>query len=598
MKLKKTKIALALLSTAFIATGCNKISADLSNGNEAIVVDNNGATVNVELNEIKQIFDAIKNGDNYTTYVNTMITEALAKAYVGNYQVDKDGNVYIEGLDLTSDSSVIEFVKNHKFYWNWVSTSTKVRKEDSVDVSKVNEYRNRIKSYIDLVTKEVVSSLYDDAISSSYMKNNRFYESLFARHIYGNLYSIYKADGSLEDAKLLYTTPDYKSEENKETFENAGYTFGKLITRDYDVENNYEMVISGDTQLLHLYHYKDYINYEIMPNIMSNLLTESYIFEKQYQAIGGTQSRKINFIKIADNSKNQAPELMRAYIEKYLTSETSDNVDFTPLINAWIGDHVELSKEENKGANELAKSVFGEESTVIDSEFKSYIDGKSGEDYPYYDGSLYGDLIKSYSNLTNNPSTNDSSTYSSFTTFDSINYDPAEGLEIKRQNLQTESYVTNKWGTSGSFDVGSTDIVTNLFSYGLSNEFKKAKNENVTYLVNGYYLKQFQVNGPTFLKKTSYTNEIDSILWKNDDNYYIIEVVDQVARDTLSMSSDDSEETKKEIEEYARTIGYTVAEKDTYTKNAVLYYLEQSNINYHDQDVYDYFEDNYSDLFD
>lgn len=601
MKNKKLRVTLALLSTTLLLSGCNKISADLSNGSDAIVVDKDGSTVNVEQNEIKEIFDAIKNGDNYTGYVNSMVKEALAKAYVGEYKVDKDGKVYIEGLDIDSDSSVIEFVTKHQFYRNWVSTSSSVNYEDTVDSSKVSLYRNRINAYIDLVEKEMIKSLYNDANSSSYKKNSKFYESLYVRSLYASCKTLYNKDGSkidADDAELLYTTPDYKNESNKEEFENAGYTFGKLITREYDVENNYKAIVEGDTALLHLYHYVDYINNQILPDITSNLLTESYIFEKQYQSIGRSKTRKINFVKIADNSNNQAPELMRAFIEKYLVSETESNVSYSTLIDAWTGDHVELSKEENKGANELAKSVFGNESTLLDSEFVSYIDGKSGEDYPYYDGSKYGDLIKDYSYLTNNPTTNDSSKYSDFTSFDNLTYEPEEGLEIKRQQLACDSYVTSKWGTSSSFDVGSTDIVTSLFSYGLASEFKTAKDNDTTFIVDGYYLKQFVKGGPTFLKKTSYTNEIDSILWENDDNYYIIEVVDQVGLDTLSLTTSSTDSEKETVEDYARTIGYTVASGDTYTSNAILYYLEKSNINYHDQDVYDYFKDTYPDLFD
>ena len=57
------------------------------------------------------------------------------------------------------------------------------------------------------------------------------------------------------------------------------------------------------------------------------------------------------------------------------------------------------------------------------------------------------------------------------------------------------------------------------------------------------------------------------------------------------------DEEKAQIEDYAREIGYIVASDTTYTNNALVYYLEQSNINYYDQDVYDYFETTYPELF-
>ena len=51
------------------------------------------------------------------------------------------------------------------------------------------------------------------------------------------------------------------------------------------------------------------------------------------------------------------------------------------------------------------------------------------------------------------------------------------------------------------------------------------------------------------------------------------------------------------IETNAREAAYTLASGSTYTTNAMIYYLEQCNINYHDQDVYDYFVSTYPRLF-
>ncbi len=599
--MKKAKTTLLLLSAALLVTGCSKVSANLKNPNDPIVVDQAGNAVNVENNEINQIFNSIKNGDSYKTSVKEMLTEAIAKAYVGDYRVGSDGLVYIEGLNLDDDTSVMNFVNEHKFYWNWVSTSTSVEFEEEPSSSNVDYYRERIKAYIELVQKEIVTTLYDEAVVVTYMKNNRFYESLYAKSIYEKLYTVYDNSGKSVDPELLYTQPTYKDPENapeNKEFIDAGFTTGKLVTREYNPEDNYKMVIEGDTQLLHLYHYVDYINLSMIPDILSNLLTESYIFERQYQSIGRTQARKVNFIKISDTSSKMAQPLMRSYINTILRNESERNIDFSTLIDAWEGNHEKLSLEENKDAKDLALSVYGEESTKINSGFNSYIDGKSGEDYPYFNGSLYGDIIKNYSELTNNPTTNDSTLYTSFTSIDGIPYTPEEGLAIQIENLETTSYVTNEWGTSSSFDLGGSDMITNLFSYGLATEFERATDPNTSYVVDGYYVKQFTQGGPVFLKNNTYASDVDSILWQNEDDYYIVEIVDQVSLDTLALNSDSTDEEKTSVENYARDIGYTVASGGTYTNNALLYYLEKSNINYYDEDVRDYFESEFPDLFD
>ena len=602
---RKAKIGLVVLSATLLVTSCSKVSANLSNPDDPIVVDQSGATIEVENNTINTIFNTIKNGDSYASSVSDMLSEAIANAYIGTYKVNRDGNVYIEELgENPSDSQILEFVQNHKFYWNWESTSNSVQYEEETSSANISDYKNRINNYIELVQKEIVKTIYDEAVVATYQKNNRFYESLYAKSIYEKMYKIYDANGQTIDPSLLYSTPDYKNGENRSEFESAGFTFGKLVTRDYNPDEDYRAIIEGDTQLLHLYHYVDYINNSIIPDIMSKLLTQSYIFERQYQSIGRTQARHLNFIKLTNNSSNKAEQMMTEFVDRFLSKETESNVDFTPLIEAWIGDHNQLNSDESTldpetkaQAKELADAVFGEEQTTLDSEYQTYIDGKTGADYPHYQGSLYGDIIDDYSYLTNNPYTNDTSLYDGFVEIDGIPYTPEEGLNSKIENLSTTSYITNAWGDSGSFDVGSTDIVNNLFSYGLSSEFTTAKNANTNFAMDGYFLKQFTVGGPTFLKKIPYSNPIDSVIWNNESDYYIIEVVDQVSLSSLAIGPETTSEEKAQIEDYAREIGYIVASDTTYTNNALVYYLEQSNINYYDQDVYDYFETTYPELF-
>lgn len=593
--MKKRNLSLLLLASAsLLMTSCNKISAELRNPNDAVVTDISGATVQVEGNKLKEIYDAIKNGSNYTSAVNELVKEGLSEAYIGKYYLDQDGEIQIEGVDFSSNDSILEFIKEHKFYWNWVDTGSSVTYEDEPSSSNISDYKARLESYKELVMKEIVSSIYSQAVTATYMKNNRFYEILFAKYIYEQLYPVTDADGNSINAEIFYDTPDYKNESNKDISEDNGFTFGKLVTRDYDPEKDYKAIISGDTQLLHLEHYVEYINEKIVPDIIQTLLTQSYIYEKQYLSIGKTQSRKLNFIALPDNSSKDAEEMLREYVETYLSKETEKNVDYTPVIDAWNGVHGELEED----AKYLADTVFGDEIEKIDSKYSCYIDGKSAADYPYYDGSKYGDLIKDYSKLTNNPETNDVSTYSNYTSIDGITYTPSEGLEKLVENLSVTSYVTNEWGTSSTFSISDSTMTNRLFSYGLATEFETATDPDTSFIVDGYYLKQFQKGGPVFLKKESYSNPIDSIIWSSSDTYYIVEIVDQISPDTFATDSSTTQDQLEEIESYAIELGYDVAKAGSFTSAALIYYLKQSNINYHDQDVYDYFETNYSDLFD
>lgn len=597
--MKKKNLSLLLLASAsLIMTSCGKISADLKNPDDAVVNDNSGAAVNVEGNKIKEIYDAIKNGSNYTSTVNEIVKEGLSEAYIGKYYLDQNGEIQIEGVDFSSDSSILEFVKAHKFYWNWTGTGASVTYEEEPSSANISDYKERLETYKELVMKEVVSKLYSEAVTSSYMKNHRFYEVLYAKSIYEKLYPVTDESGNSISADILFETPDYKNETNRDLSEDNGFTFAKLVDRTYDPDQDYEAIISGDTQLIHLGHYVEYINSEIVPDITQTLLTQAYIYEKQYLSIGKTQSRKLNYITLSDNSDKDAQEMLREYVEAYLSKESEKNVYFTPVIDAWNGIHADLEDSSKEDAKYLAETVFGEEITTIDSKYSCYIDGKSAEDYPYYNGSKYGDLIKNYSKLTNNPKTNDSSTYSTYTSVDGITYTPEEGLSKLVENLATDSYVTNSWGTSSSFSISDSTMTNRLFSYGLATEYETATDPETSFIVDGYYLKQFTKGGPAFLKKESYSNPIDSIIWESSGTYYIVEIVDQVSPDTFATDSNTTTDELKEIESYAIELGYDVAKAGTYTSNALIYFLKQSNISYHDQDVYDYFETNYSDLFD
>ena len=606
-KLNKSKTLLVVLSSALLLTGCNSASVKLKNPDDPVVVDKNGNNIEVDSNKLKKIFDQIKNssGNTFASDIAKLLIEELAKSYIGDYKLNSKGELEIEGLDLSSDDSVYEFVSSHKFYWDWKSTGVSVVYEEEPSKSNISSYRERIQTYLDLVEKQIVKELYSSANTTSYVKNSRFYEVLFAKNLYSSLYPIYDANGNTIGSDVLFEVPDYKNKTNEDLFVKNGFTFGKLIDASYNVDDDYKMIVEGDTALLHLYHYVDYVNESVIPTIINNLLTQAYIYQKQYQSIGRTQSRKLNFITLSDSSSIYAETMLKTFVQEYLSKETSSDVDFTPVVEAWYGIHSELNTSDSsldsdikEKAHYLAETTFGTESTVIDSKFKSYIDGKTGEDYPYYDGSVYGDLIKKYSKLTNNPSTNDSSAYSNFTSIDSINYSPEEGLALQIENIKTTKYVTNKWGGSDNFSALTDSTMTNkLFSYGLSSEFETATNPNTSFIVDGSYLKQFVKNGPTFLKKTTYTNQYDSIVWKSNNTYFIIEVVDQISPDVLASGTDATKDELKEIENNAIDMGYTLASGTTFTSNAVIYFLKQSNINYYDQTVYDYFKSTYPALF-
>ena len=202
---------------------------------------------------------------------------------------------------------------------------------------------NTVKKIID---RQIVISMWSEANSSSYKRNNRFYEVLFARSIYEKLYNIKYTGGNTETdnndkiEEVLYTNPTYKEHyieisdkfnglKDKADDTDTGFTVGALIDGRYDT--NTDEGIENIKSILHINHYLDYVNNSILPGITTKLLIEQYILQEQYSAIGNTQSRSVNFIKIANNDQKNGDKFVKSFVEKYFTG--TDEADINKTTN-------------------------------------------------------------------------------------------------------------------------------------------------------------------------------------------------------------------------------------------------------------------------
>ena len=632
--MKKKTLLLTLASSTLLLSSCGKVVAQFPDGDSALT----NATIQLDHNTLNVIYDSIKNSDNYESDVNSILTSAIAKEVIGDFRVvadeaEADGyRIVLDGYDINfSDDSEVSadaktnFINSHPAYYNWETSGYRLTLSKNAPTKE--EFEPRLESIKNIIDSQIVSSLWSQANATDYKRNNRFYEVLFARNVYEQLYTVSVPEAALSGnslEKVLYTNPDYINHYNydgqgnflgfKDGIETLnGFTNGALIDGSYnttseDGRNNIKSV-------LHINYYLDYINNTILPTIIENLLVEQYIFEQQYTAIGNTQSRKVNYITIADNSEKNANAFLTSFIGTYITA--TDNSDrtgkstdekFEIASTAWKGIDFEISQ--NADAKALADQQFG--TSVIDNpshgldghggvnNYNSYY-AKYGDDaannkyFKYYKNTSYADLIEQYSTLTNDPTTNNATNYETFTTIDSHNYDPVVGFTIKADEIIVNDFTTAGWQSRD--DSSLPDAIKNkLYSFGLVNDWNNAVDSENAY--RGSYIYQ-DVNGRSYLRKDSFSSTIDSILWNDGDNYYIVEIEDIVTPSLVSFAETGlTNEQKVERENKARTIGYTLASGDTYRTNAITYYLEQCNINYHDQDVYDYFNTTYPDLFD
>lgn len=631
--MKKKALLLTLATSTLLLSSCGKISAEFPNENDPLT----NSTIELDHNTLKVIYDSIKNSDSYESDVSSILTAAIAKEVIGDFSLVADETngyrIVLVGYDVkedgtaTSDAEKTAFIESHPAYNNWEVSGYRLTLSESAPTP--TEFEARLESIRNIIESQVITSIWNEANASDYKRNNRFYEVLFARHVYEQLYTVDIPESELTNTNLedvLYTNPTYTNHYNEEVENGEFYGFNDTV-EDYHgltngvlIDGTYDTTTEDGrkkiTEVLHISYYLDYINNTILPGIIENLLVEQYIFEQQYTAIGNTQSRKVNYISITDNSEKDANAFLSSFISDYIisTNETNQKLPteekFDIVSTAWKG--IDFKIAQNASAKAMADTRFGASTTEnpsygldghngansYESYYATYDSTEANEKYfKYYENTEFADLVEKYSTLTNDPDTNNATNYETFTTIDSHNYDPVVGFTIKTDELIVKDFTTSGWQTRDASSLPDA-IKNKLYSFSFVNEWNSTLEKNDPFV--GTYIYQDPVTQKSYLRKDSFSSTIDSLLWNDGDNYYIVEIEDIVTPSLVSITNDggQTQEEKVKRENKARTIGYSLASSDTYTTNAITYYLEQCNINYHDQDVYDYFNTTYPDLFD
>ncbi|MBP5694955.1 MAG: hypothetical protein J6X03_05940 [Bacilli bacterium] len=629
--MKKKNVLFALGATAvLLLSSCDRITAYPVNGDDPLT----DTEIVLDHNTLKTIYDSIRTNNSYASDVRNLLAVSIAEKVLGKFEIQADTTnefgfkVVLTDYDGKSDSDKKAFIDSHGAYKNWEHTAFKLTMEEGAP-SK-DQFETRLGQIKKLIEEKIVTTLWDEANTSTYKRNNRFYEILYARDIYKKLYRIVdNAGNDVPVDEVLYENPTYQKHykyfnDDFDGFNNVdleaddykqhaseyltnGFTDGVLIDKKFNTNSDYGLDMIK--KVLHINYYTDYINHALLPTVIQNLLVEQYIIQEQYSAVGNTQSRQVNYISIPDNDAKNGTRFLKEFVNNYFTGSTAPdsaklNLETTAKFDiasvAWkgIADDIEAAGQQQK---DLAVSNFGAATTDNPS---ANLDGHAGlgyiqdygdgRDLTYYKNTAYADLIDNYSTLTHDGNTNNSTNYSSFTSIDSITYDPIVGLEIKTDDIRVKSYQTEGWYTKDASPLPS-DIKNKLYAYGLMNEWAPAQS---TPNYQGWYLyKTNTTDNHYFLKKDNYSSAEDSIIWEDGGNYYVVEIIDVVTPDLVSIDEETSAAEKVTIEEKVRRSAYTLATGSTYTTNAITYYLQKCNINYHDQDVFDYFKTTYPKLF-
>ena len=541
-------------------------------------------------------------------YYNKYVSPAPAEGVTTLEDAIKDITI-TDGV-YSSGTVAKNFIKSHKAYWTLNNDGARINDSnvvvaDDADPSQ-SEYA-RLYAKWDTIEDRIAESFYKTISESSYIENSIFSERKFLRGLVASLEDVADPDAPGFEGEL-YEDLLYPKYEARDVFE--------ILHREY-------------------YQYGSTFNYvekKIIPTIYRQLLNEQYLLDETYNTLGRSYARKVNIIKIKDNTNypkasdylmNQLIEEINAAPDATTIEESTNKVTldtFKKYSNLYVGVYKDLTEQQ----------LWLLENTDLNKIFV-----KQGVDPNfYYSGTEYGDLLEQYNKIKENDALTDKDAETSFT--DSHKHTKETGLMLKTRELELKDYTTTGWYIKNG---GLTDlpesIRNRLFNIGVANgvpEFSthlighanyytkdeldrysyNADEGAWTYAIptdeNGKSIESAyvaRINGKNYLKTASSVEGSDpykDILHydSSTSTYYIIQIEEACSSSKLSKNSSNSYSVARgtaAMEEIVNEVTKVVGTSESYDTLATKYYLEKMNIEYHDDIVYDYFVENYPDLF-
>ncbi len=423
------------------------------------------------------------------------------------------------------------------------------------------------------INERMDDRLYSAISSSSYEYRSQFDEEVFISKLKQSLTYEIPCPSYTKDYVFLNDSRDHLY---------AGGKFADGTAYTADAKNGGKYALSCS--------YNRYKEDVYLPDVYRELLVEKYIVDNEYDSLGRSYARKINYVAIQENSKHPeaAANLVYTWVDKYITNKEA-TADLDMLAQAWIGFPGDY------GANAAEIVELQEEAGLVGMGF---------------DNSLYGDILTDYAkiNIANELLT-DKTIESEFT--GSMSYAPEVGKEIKTNALRKTDLTEDGWFLK-STDLSNLPaaLTSRLWDISTANGLKINLNEARTETDSKFvkFINDGNGDGTYYLKPATYELGADS---KNYDivfydetssTYYIVQVLEAVNATKLKKVEDGEVASGKQYTEAMRKEAvYEIAKKygtrDTNKTKAMVEYLRNANIMFHDQDVYDYFLTNYPEMF-
>ena len=534
-----------------------------------------------------------------------------------------------------------------------------VEVDDKKEWTPCNSERQHVLSRWDDIEDRIAENMFSKISSGSYTSKHFFSEIKFVKSLYQDGQEVdYKEvsevipDDSIE-GKWSYKYPSLiipYTLEGKDVFgvqtagedtpeEPSDDEFLTVLHRDF-YQTNYELSEDETADVNgKQFHY---VEKELISDIYNDLLIEQYLLDEEVAAVRNSRARLINAIKIEKYSTFtiNADLLVKKLVEEIYASRPAQRADDKHYLSYVDEDHNPFEELFERYAN-LSKGLISYLSDD-DKEILANINGTSSDSFKiatgaisgkqYYEHTTYGDLVEEYEDLlkAEDYESLDKTLYNKYTSNGTCSYE--EGFDQEEISLAQKQSISKGWyvqKSAPSLDSSST-ITNRLFQLSVSNAKIEVKDENDEKLnAEGEELGELaqvdrlvydadagnwkirdeaasgenkflcSINGAFFLKKEGGYAEGD---YKNDIAYYIVQVIEAVKdvklRNSQSKNSYANTRGQSFLDDVTAQITRKVAETGNYASLAKEHWLKEMSIKYHDQNVYDYFKDNYPDLFD
>lgn len=643
---KFSKLAVLSLLGVLALTGCDSSSDEIyakpSNYEDSIVeVDGKGKD-DIHNDILEIIYDSMHDGSTPSKVLEKVLyryAESIFGVYNNVTLKGRDEVTLKEAATANDETKTNAFIKKHKAFWLYDEDGKHVNdageEVTGEDWVPCETERLNVQARWATIETRIKEAMYSKATGGSYTKKHFFSELDFVEALYKDNKKVNYAAAKAADLKPVLV--DYQFDK-EDTFD---ATKG-FLHRDYYQNGDYT-----------------YIEDEIIPSIYNDLLVEQYLLDEELAAVRNNRARKINVIKIEKYSSftNNADALVKDLVEAIYSDAPVAN-EHVRTSTAAIEDHYDVLFDTyakvSKGlydeivADVDASAIVTRLQTIASDiyEVKEYDpDGvaDSGDEIKYYNNTQYGDLVKDFEKFksANTYEELDMSLYNKFTSTGTTTAE--EGLNQLTIDIDQTKTIYKDWyiqTSQPSLDANGK-INERLFTVSVANSKKEVGGEAVTsgtdpeiiaknledleevdrFLKNEtgtttwtWTLRDTpsakenkflcSINGAYFLKfegKYSQANPLYDIVYDDGSAYYIVNVLEAAIDNKLKAKGDYSySKTRgtKFLNTVIDEISKKVAETGSYASLSKEYWLKKMDITYHDQKVYDYFKDNYPDLFD